>query len=126
MQTIITQPAQVVHQVPAQDRQRRTDRLARATVGQLETALAFLSMIDPDAFDIAFTAVPDPAEPDEDTEAEPLCTACGAPAGIFPDLGPGWQHYRGDDTATGRHQVYEPGHAPEVAWYDPDDMPDDF
>jgi hypothetical protein len=124
MQTIITHAAQVVHQVPAEDRQRRTDRLARADVGQMETALAFLSMIDPDAFDIAFTAVPHPA--DEDGEAEPLCTACGAPAGIFPDLGPGWQHYRGDGAATGRHEVYEPGHGPEVAWYDPDDMPDDF
>jgi hypothetical protein len=123
MQTIIAQPAQVVHQVPAGDRQRRTDRLTRADVGQMQSALAFLSMIDPDAFDIAFTAVP---EPDEDGGAEPLCTVCGAPVAIFPDLGPGWRHYRGEGAATGRHEVYDPGHAPEVAWYDPDDMPDDF
>jgi hypothetical protein len=126
MPTIITQPAQVAHQVPAEDRQRRADRLARATADQMETALAFLSMIDPDAFDIAFTAIPDPAEPDEDAEAEPLCSACGAPVGLFPDRGPGWKHYRGDGAASGRHEVYQPGHAPEVAWYDPDDMPEAF
>jgi hypothetical protein len=127
MQTIIAQPATVTHLVSALDRQRRIDRLARATADQMQTALAFLSMIDPDAFDIAFTAVPRPAaEDDQADQAEPLCTVCGAPAGIFPDPGPRWQHYRGELAAAGRHQVYDPGHAPEVAWYDLADMPDDF
>jgi hypothetical protein len=127
MPTIITQPVQVAHQIAAIDRRRRTDRLARATVDQMQTALAFLGMIDPEAFDIAFTAVPGPvAEGGEDDGAEPLCGACGAPVAIFPDLGPEWQHYRGDLAATGCHQVYDPGHAPEVAWYDLDDMTGDF
>ena len=97
MQTIIAHPVPVTHQVPAADRQLRADRLARATTDQMQTALAFLSMIDPDAFDIAFTAVSQPGtEPGEDDRAEPLCITCGAPAGIFPDLGPQWRHYRGE------------------------------
>jgi hypothetical protein len=81
-------------------------------------------------FDVAFTAVPRPdAGQEEDPEAEPLCAACGAPVAIFPDLGAGWRH-RGDLAITGRHEAYDPGHdpghAPEVAWYEPDDMPEDF
>jgi hypothetical protein len=35
---------------------RRTDRLNRATVQEMQAALAFLSMIDPGAFEIAFQA----------------------------------------------------------------------
>jgi hypothetical protein len=125
MSTIIAQPAPVTHQVPEIDRQRRADRLERATADQMQTALALLSMIDPDAFDIAFIAVPDPA--DGDDQAEPLCTACGAPVAIFPDLGVlEWRHYRGERGVTGRHEVYDPGHAPQVAWYDLSDMPEDF
>ena len=37
---------------------KRADRLARATTDQMEAALALLSMLDPEAFEIAFTAVP--------------------------------------------------------------------
>jgi hypothetical protein len=36
----------------------RADRLARATADQMEAALALLSMLDPEAFEIAFTAIP--------------------------------------------------------------------
>jgi hypothetical protein len=87
----------LIDNVTAGDRRRRADRLARATAGQLQAALAFLSIIDPEAFDIAFTAVPGPdAGQEEDPEAEPLCAACGAPVAIFPDLGAGWRHHRGD------------------------------
>ena len=35
----------------------RADRLAKATTDQIQAALAYLSMIDPEAFEIAFTAV---------------------------------------------------------------------
>lgn len=33
------------------------DRLAKATPEQIQTALAYVSVIDPEAFEIAFTAV---------------------------------------------------------------------
>ena len=39
---------------------KRADRLARDTTNQMEAALALLSMLDPEAFEIAFAAVPLP------------------------------------------------------------------
>ena len=60
MSTIIAQPGRQAHPHPdpypdAAARQRR-DRLAAATVEDMESALAFLSMIDPEAFEMALTA----------------------------------------------------------------------
>ncbi|MGH3246226.1 MAG: hypothetical protein ACRDYB_14835 [Acidimicrobiales bacterium] len=127
MQLIITQPDQVAHANTDATARLRADRLAKATVAQMQGALAFLSMIDPEAFDIAFTGVScAAAEEGQDPEAEPLCRTCAAPVAIFPELSPAWQHYRGERAVTERHEVYDPGHAAEVGWYDLDDMPDDF
>jgi hypothetical protein len=84
-------------------------------------------MIDPEAFEIAFTAVPRTAKDEsEDEEPIPLCATCGAPVGIFPELALGWRHYRGDATASGPHRTYDPGHDPEVAWYLPDEAAEEF
>ena len=58
MSPMIVQPGRPAHPEPHPDaaaRQRR-DRLAKASVEDMESALAFLSMIDPEAFEIAFTA----------------------------------------------------------------------
>jgi hypothetical protein len=72
-------------------------------------------MIDPEAFEIAFTAVASaPADDPEDDEPIPLCRACGAPVGIFPELALNWRHFRGDAAASGPHHTYDPGHDPEV------------
>jgi hypothetical protein len=50
-------------------------------------------MIDPEAFEIALTAAaPAPADDPEDDEPIPLCRACGAPVGIFPELTLSWRH----------------------------------
>lgn len=127
MQTIIPQPVTVTNRIPATDQQRRVARLGQATIEQMHQALAFLAMIDPEAFDIAFTGIPD-STPDanEDEQAEPLCTTCGAPVAIFPEVGPDWVHYRSDWAVAGNHEVYNPGHPPKAAWYDLNDMPDDF
>ena len=59
MSTIIAQPGPPAHpdEHPDAAARRRRDRLARATAGDMEAALAFLSMIDPEAFEIALTAV---------------------------------------------------------------------
>jgi hypothetical protein len=127
MTTMIAQPGQDAHAIQGISSRRRADRLARATGEQMETALAYLSMIDPEAFDIAFTAVsPDAGDLPEDHEAEPLCRTCGAPVGIFLDHGLGWVHYRGDGITAGAQEIFDPGHAPEVSWYLPDDLPDEF
>jgi hypothetical protein len=125
MSTIITYPAQEAHPDLDAAARHRADRLAKATTDQLEAALAYLSMIDPEAFEIAFTAVA-PADDPEGDEPIPLCATCAAPVGIFPELILNWRHFRGDAVAWGTHQTYDPGHAPEVAWYLPDEDPADF
>ncbi len=84
-------------------------------------------MIDPEAFEIAFTAVARATEDEpEDEYAIPLCVTCGSPVGIFPELTLTWRHYRGDAVAWGTHQTYDPGHDPEVAWYLSDEAADEF
>ena len=93
----------------------RADRLARATAGQMQAALALLSMLDPEAFEIAFTAVPI-ASNDSDDEPVPVCRECGGLAGIFPDHGLGWRHFRGDGATSGAQEIYDPGHAAQVTW----------
>jgi hypothetical protein len=86
--TIIAQPGRQAH--PDVAARQRRDRLARASVEDMESALAFLSMIDPEAFEIAFTAVaqradqvPEDASTPEDEEPIPVCRECGALVGIF-------------------------------------------
>jgi hypothetical protein len=127
MPTIITHPAQEAHPDLDAAARHRANRLAKATTNQIEAALAYLSMIDPEAFEIAFTAVArTPEDESEGEEPIPLCRTCGAPVGIFPELTLNWRHYRGEATASGPHHTYDPGHAPEVAWYLPDETPEDF
>ncbi len=119
MPTIIAQPGQHAHPNPDAAARQRRDRLAKATTDQMESALALLSMIDPEAFEIAFTAVTD--EIPEDDEAIPLCRQCGDLVGVFIDRGLQWQHFRGDLSTSGGQQIYDPGHAAEVAWILPDE-----
>jgi hypothetical protein len=127
MSPIITHPAQQAHPDRDAAARHRADRLAKATTDQMQAALAFLSMIDDEAFEIAMTAVtPDPADAPEDEEPIPLCAACGAPVGIFPDIALTWRHYRGTAAASGPHHTYDPGHTPEVAWYLQDDDPEEI
>lgn len=127
MQPIIVQPAQGAHPNPDVSARHRADRLARATTGQMEAALAYLSVIDPEAFEIAFTAVtPDASEMPEDDEAIPVCRRCGGLAGIFLNRGLHWQHFRGDSVTSGAQETYDPGHAPEVTWILPGEPPEEF
>ena len=125
MSPIITQSGPNAHARLDVAARSRADRLARATTGQMEAALALLSMLDPEAFDIAFTAVPFACD-DGDEEPIAVCRQCGGLAGIFPDRGLRWQHFGGDGTTSGAQQTYDPGHAPEVAWIIPDEDPDDL
>ena len=92
----------------------------------MQAALAFLSMIDSEAFEIAFTAVAQTPDNPEDEEPAPLCATCGAPIGIFPELVLNWRHFRGAMTASGIHETCDPSHATEVAWYLPDEAAEEF
>jgi hypothetical protein len=121
MSPIITQPGAPAHVHPDEAARQRRDRLARATAGQAEAALAYLSMIDPLIFEIAMDAADlatgAPAR-DEATgdEAVPVCRRCGAQAGIFLGHGLDWQHFNGDGTTVGAQEIYDPGHPVEVTW----------
>jgi hypothetical protein len=117
MSTIITHPVQAAHPDRDAAARKRADRLAKATTDQMRAALAFLSMIDPEAFEIALTAVAQAPDDPEDEEPIPLCATCGAPVGIFPEVILNWRHLRGATTASGAYETYDPGHASEVAWY---------
>lgn len=127
MPSIITHSAQVAHPDLDAAARHRAARLARATSEQMQTALAYLSAIDPEAFEIAFTAVPacDP-EDLEDEEPFPVCRGCGAPVGIFPERGLDWAHYKGDGVTSGAQQVYDPGHRPAVTWLLPGESPEEL
>ena len=127
MSTIIAQHAQEAHPDLDTAARKRADRLAKVTSDQMQAALAYLSMIDPEAFEIAFSAVgPAAADDPEDEDPIPLCATCGTQVGIFPELILNWRHFRGDAVAWGTHQTYDPGHAPEVAWYLPDEAAEEF
>lgn len=81
MSTIIVQSGQQEHPEPHPDAaaRQRQECLAKATVEDMESALAFLSMIDPEAFEIALTAATPPAdEIPGDEEPLPVCRECGA------------------------------------------------
>jgi hypothetical protein len=127
MHTIIAQPGRDAHPDPDSAARQRADQLAKATADQMEAALAYLSMIDPEAFEIALTAVTTAAdEMPEDEEAIPVCRRCGGLVGIFLSRSLQWQHFRGDDVTSGAQEIYDPGHAAEVAWILPDEEPGEF
>jgi hypothetical protein len=126
MRSMMTQSGPNAHADLDAAARKRADRLARATVSQMQAALALLSMLDPEAFEIAFTAVPLAPSDDGDDEPIAVCRQCGGLVGIFPDRGLHWQHFRGDGMTTATPQVYEPGHVPEVTWILPDEDPDDL
>jgi hypothetical protein len=143
MSTIFAQPGRrpQPHLDPHPDAAawRRRDRLARATVEDMESALAFLGVIDPEAFEIAFTAVAPPAgetpeTPEtredaaapEDEEPVPVCRRCGARVAIFLTHGLGWQHFRGDGATSGDHEIYDPGHPAEATWLLPGEDPEEL
>jgi hypothetical protein len=126
MHPIIAHPAQEAHPDRDAAARKRADRLAKATTDQMQAALAYLSMIDSEAFEIAFTAVAQAPDDPEDEEPIPLCATCGAPVGIFPEVTLNWRHFRGATTAAGIHETYNPGHAPEVAWYLLDEAAEQF
>ena len=79
MSTIMPFPVREAHPDLDAEARKRTDRLNRATTQEMQTALAFLSMIDPGAFEIAFQAVP-PSQDALPTTATPSRSAAAAAA----------------------------------------------
>ena len=98
----------------------RLGRLASIDDEHKEMALMFLSSYAPEAFDAVidatepFTAGPVTGYSLADG-AEPYCITCDASVGVFPTLGDGWRHYRGDGI-TARSQPYDAGHPAVIDW----------
>jgi hypothetical protein len=126
MPTIIVPSGNGAHANPDQAARHRADRLAKATPEQVETALAYLSTIDPEAFEIAFTAVTTADETLEDEEPVPLCRRCGSMIGIFPDHGLHWRHFLGAASMSGAQEIYDPGHTAQVTWILADEGPEEL
>ena len=89
----------------------------------MSTSLAWIAAMYPQVFDFALvrdrglagrltTRLAD----DEDDDDEPYCRTCGSPVGIFCGHGDGWHHWRGEGTADSPVELFDAGHAPEVAW----------
>ena len=127
MSTIIPLPVREAHPDRDAEARARMDRLNRASAGQMQAALAFMSMIDPEAFEIAFQAVPPDRDALDDLEdPEPVCGRCGGPVALFPDLGMSLHHYLIAAGMPGEPEIINTGHEPQVEWYLPDEIPDDF
>ena len=102
----------------------RLSLLAAIDPEHKEMALMFLSGYAPDIFDaIIESTEPVPAEPVTGytlgDDAEPYCITCGASAGVFPTLGDGWRHYRGDGV-TAKAEPYDAGHPAVIGWREAD------
>jgi hypothetical protein len=96
MRSIVGHPGPAT---PANTPGDRAERLRAADPEQHRQALLFLSGYSPAIFDTILDAVEPPGQPAPGTEdPAPSCATCTAPIGIFPRLGPDWQHYRGPRT----------------------------
>ena len=112
LRSILPTSSTTSRRIPAHD---RLDRLAAIDAEHKEMALTFLSVYAPDVFD----TVIDTTEPitgySLGDDAEAYCIACGASVGVFPTLGDGWRHYRGDDI-TAKAEPYDAGHPAIIGW----------
>lgn len=91
----------------------------------MSTSLAWLAGAFPQVFDAAIVRdrelakrltarlADDEGQADED---EPYCSTCGAGVGIFIGHGDAWLHYTGQGTVADPVELYDAGHAPDVAW----------
>ena len=97
------------------------DRISRlAALGPEDTVagLLWLAMNFPAVCDAMLDKTEfDDVDEDPCQEPEPFCAECGASIGIFLRFGTDWQHYLGD--GINQIEVFDPGHAPVVAWHLP-------
>ena len=86
----------------------------------------FTAVMDYMQFSDALAADTDPTNPDPDPDdvnygddPAPVCARCASNIGIFIKFGLDWRHYR-QGSALGKAEIFDPGHAPELAWRLPD------
>jgi len=115
-------PAFPASPVPALAQPDQIGRLAGLTPEDKTAGLVWLAMNAPATCDAMLDALESDARDDAaaaSEEPEPYCLKCGADVGIFLRFGLDWRHYRGDGTTAGDIELFEPGHAPVVAWRQP-------
>jgi hypothetical protein len=115
----IPAPAFPVASVPVLTQRDRIDRLADLTPEDKTAGLVWLAMHAPVTCDAMLDALESDAwddAADASEEPEPYCLLCGADVGIFLRFGLDWRHYWGDGSTVGRIELFDPGHAPVVAW----------
>jgi hypothetical protein len=98
-------------------RQQLGDRLtwlAWYQPGIFTAVMDYMEFVDVLAADADPTS-PEPDRLDYDKEPAPVCARCGADLGIFIKFGLDWRHYR-EGAALGYAEIFDPGHAPELAW----------
>jgi hypothetical protein len=114
LQRILPASGTTSRRVPAQAHDR-LDRLAAIDAEHKEMALLFLSGYAPHVFDDVLDATEPITGYSLGDDAEPYCMTCGASVGVFPILGDGWRHYRGDGI-TAKAEPYDSGHPAVIGW----------
>jgi hypothetical protein len=111
-------------------------RLRGLTHEQLADRLTWLAWYQPGVFNAvmdymdfsdALAADADPTNPGPvdrscDEVLAPVCARCGADLGIFIKFGLDYRHYR-EGATLGQAEIFDPGHAPELAWRLPGSAP---
>lgn len=98
---------------------RRIERLSGFSPDQLTDGMMWLAGYAPEVFDAVLDTVDvEPVGADASHEPAPICGRCGADIGIFLKFGLDWRHYR-DGVTLGQAEIFDPGHAPELAWHLP-------
>lgn len=111
--------------LPGLNADERLELLGVMDPGDMSTSLAWIAAMYPQVFDFAIVRDRELAGrlttrlaegEDQDDEDEPYCYQCGSPVGVFYGHGDGWHHWRGEGTAASPVELFDAGHAPEVAW----------
>lgn len=103
----------------------RLELLGVMDEGDMRASLAWLAGAYPHMFDYALvrdreltgrltTRLAEDEDDDLD-DLEPYCFQCGSGVGIFYGHGDAWLHWRGEGTPASPVEIYDAGHAPEVA-----------
>jgi len=109
--------------LPGLDLETRLELLGAMDPDDMSTSLAWLAGYAPALFDAAIlrdrqlvARLKGRLDQDPAAEDEPYCGTCGAAVGIFISHRDAWLHYTGEGTAASPVELYDAGHAPEVAW----------
>src|ERR1700728_2149831 len=106
----LTQGTRSAPGITAED---RMERIGQLPARRREDALLWLAGYAPAVFDAVTSAV-EPFPGDGSEDPTPFCGYCGSDIGVFLKFGLDWRHYGA--TSFDDIELFDPGHAPVVAW----------